>query len=32
MVDRGLNKETTSKDFYEEFDKTQKVFKKKSYE
>jgi hypothetical protein len=29
MVNRGTNKDTTSKDFYEEFDKIEKVSKKK---
>jgi hypothetical protein len=30
MVNRGTNRDTTSKDFYEEFDKVEKVSKKKS--
>jgi hypothetical protein len=30
MVNRGTNRDTTSKDFYEEFEKTEKTSKKKS--
>jgi hypothetical protein len=30
MVNRGTNRDTTSKDFYEEFDKLEKVSKKNS--
>jgi hypothetical protein len=29
MVNRGTNRDTTSKDFYEEFDKVEKPSKKK---
>ena len=30
MVNRGTNKSTTSKDFYEEFNKVEEISKKKS--
>jgi hypothetical protein len=30
MVNRGTNRDTTSKDFYEEFNKVEKASKKKS--